>query len=689
MLARFLIPVAVALSATAQSTSELNFLSGQVDGRQLTRMLPEFVKAKAKAQLATRKTAVDAVRTAEDATKRRAYVRRKIMDAIGPFPEKTPLNAKTVAVIDRPDHRVEKVIFESQPGFHVTANLYLPKSGSGPFPAILFPLGHEEGAKSHFAWQHVLISFARRGYVALAWDTIGQGERVQLWDADFKESKVIRSTTEHTIIGLQNLLVGDALARYTIWDGIRALDYLLSRPEVDKNRVGLTGNSGGGTHTAYIGALEDRIQVAAPSCYLTGWGRLLDTIGPQDAEQCMPPFLADGLDHADFVLAFAPRPYLVLSAVRDFFSIQGARATHAEAQRLYDSLGAANKIAMFEADDGHGYTLPRREAAYRWFGQWLNGSEDRRPEDPVSPAHEQDLWCTPTGQVATSLGGETVFSLNQKRLAERRAPFSSAEHVRTFVSYNGPLSAPRTQSFGVLDKSSYRIEKFTWAPEPGITIPALLYLPSSGGPHEGVILVSSLGKAASHADAEQLVAAGKTVLSADLRGYGETRMASDNNGSDWPRYFGDYESAMTAMLTGKPLVAMRAEDIAGAVSILSSRQDVSSVTVFAKYGATVPALYAAALEPKIARLWLERGLISYEDVVRNKIHKLQWENAAHGALRHYDLPQLARWSQAREVRLIDSVDSMGQLVKIDEARKAYPAANVMRRRSGPLMEYLR
>lgn len=689
MLARFLIPVAVALSATAQSTSELNFLSGQVDGRQLTRMLPEFVKAKAKAQLATRKTAVDAVRTAEDATKRRAYVRRKIMDAIGPFPEKTPLNAKTVAVIDRPDHRVEKVIFESQPGFHVTANLYLPKSGSGPFPAILFPLGHEEGAKSHFAWQHVLISFARRGYVALAWDTIGQGERVQLWDADFKESKVIRSTTEHTIIGLQNLLVGDALARYTIWDGIRALDYLLSRPEVDKNRVGLTGNSGGGTHTAYIGALEDRIQVAAPSCYLTGWGRLLDTIGPQDAEQCMPPFLADGLDHADFVLAFAPRPYLVLSAVRDFFSIQGARATHAEAQRLYDSLGAANKIAMFEADDGHGYTLPRREAAYRWFGQWLNGSEDRRPEDPVSPAHEQDLWCTPTGQVATSLGGETVFSLNQKRLAERRAPFSSAEHVRTFVSYNGPLSAPRTQSFGVLDKGSYRIEKFTWAPEPGITIPALLYLPSSGGPHEGVILVSSLGKAASHADAEQLVAAGKTVLSADLRGYGETRMASDNNGSDWPRYFGDYESAMTAMLTGKPVVAMRAEDIAGAVSILSSRQDVSSVTVFAKYGATVPALYAAALEPKIARLWLERGLISYEDVVRNKIHKLQWENAAHGALRHYDLPQLARWSQAREVRLIDSVDSMGQLVKIEEARKAYPAANVMRRRSGPLMEYLR
>lgn len=689
MLARFLFSATLAWSAAAQGTSELNFLSGQVDGRQLSRMLPDYVKAKAKSQLAARKATVDSVRTAADAEKRRAYIRRKIMDAIGPFPEKTPLNAKVTAVIDRPDHRVEKIIFESQPGFYVTANLYLPKSGSGPFPAILFPLGHEEGAKAHFAWQHVLISFARRGYVALAWDTIGQGERVQLWDADFKESKVIRSTTEHTIIGLQNLLVGDALARYTIWDGIRALDYLLSRPEVDKNRVGLTGNSGGGTHTSYIGALEDRIAVAAPSCYLTGWGRLLDTIGPQDAEQCMPPFLADGLDHADFVLAFAPKPYLVLSAVRDFFSIQGARATHAEAQRLYDSLGSADKIAMFEADDGHGYTLPRREAAYRWFGKWLKGSEDRTPEDAVSPSHEQDLWSTPTGQVATSLGGETVFSLNQKRFAERRAPFSSVDHVRKFVSYDPAQSVPRTQSFGVLDKGSYRIEKFTWTPEPGITIPALLYLPSGSGQHEGVILVSSLGKASAHSDAEQLAAAGKAVLSVDLRGYGETRMASDNNGSDWPRYFGDYESAMTAMLTGKPLVAMRAEDIAAAAAILAARQDISSVTLFAKHGATVPALYAAAFEPKITRLWLERGLISYEDIIRNKIHKLQWENAAHGALRHYDLPQLARWSQSREIRMIDPVDSMGQLVKMEDARKAYPSANILRRRIGPLMDYLR
>ena len=140
-----------------------------------------------------------------------------------------------------------------------------------------------------------------------------------------------RSTTEHTILGIQCLLAGDSLARYTIWDGMRALDYLLSRPEVDASRIAVTGNSGGGTHTAYLAALDDRIHVAAPSCYLTSWRALLETIGPQDAEQDLLPWIGNGLDHADFIYAFSPKPYLVLSAIRDFFSISGARATYKEA----------------------------------------------------------------------------------------------------------------------------------------------------------------------------------------------------------------------------------------------------------------------------------------------------------------------------------------------------------------------
>ncbi len=258
-----------------------------------------------------------------------------MLEAVGGLPERTPLNARVTGTLDRGDYKIEKIIFESQPRFFVTANLYLPKKGSPPYPAILFPLGHELGGKSHFAWQQVLGSLARRGYVALAWDPLGQEERMQFFDPDWNDSKFFASTVEHTELGAQCMLVGDALARYTIWDGIRALDYLLSRPEVDRTRVGATGNSGGGTHTTYLSALDDRIAVAAPSCYTNSWRVLLDALGPQDAEQVFPGWLKKGMDFPDFIYSFAPKPFLVLSAIRDFFPIGGARETFAEATSAF------------------------------------------------------------------------------------------------------------------------------------------------------------------------------------------------------------------------------------------------------------------------------------------------------------------------------------------------------------------
>src|SRR5437773_8185824 len=158
------------------------------------------------------------------------------------------------------------------------------------------------------------------------------------------------------------MLVGDHLARYTIWDGMRALDYLLSRKEVDPARIGLTGNSGGGTHTAYIAALDDRIQVAAPSCYITSWHLMLDTIGPQDAEQTFPLWLQEGFDYPDYLYAFVPKPYLLLSAIRDFFPIAGARETFAEAEKVYSAIGAREKVRSEERRVG-------KECRSRWSAE--------------------------------------------------------------------------------------------------------------------------------------------------------------------------------------------------------------------------------------------------------------------------------------------------------------------------------
>jgi len=652
-----LVAAGLGLCAFAQQASDLDFLTSHVDGRELTRMLPQYLKAKAEGQISRRRAETARISTLAQLAERRRLFRERFTRALGGFPDRTPLNPRVTGAIDMPGYRIEKVIFESRPGFHVTANLYLPKSGRAPHPAILFPLGHEAGAKAHDAWQHVLVTFARRGYVCLAWDTLGQGERIQVWDEDFQESKLVRSTTEHTILGLQTLLAGDPLAQYTIWDGIRALDYLLSRPEVDPKRVGVTGNSGGGTHTAYLASLDDRFAAAAPSCYITSWQRLLDTIGPQDAEQCIPPFLADGLDHADFILAAAPKPYLMLTAIRDFFSIEGARATAAEVSRIYDSAGYGDRFGKFEADDGHGYTSPRRLAAYRFFSKWLEGSENTSPEGEVRVLGERELWATRSGQVVTEFQAETVFTLNQKRLARFKPGGATLDSVKSMVGFAPRSGPPRIRAFG----AAGAVERFTYEAEPGIDLPALLYLPPGEGRKPAVVFADGRGKAAAHPEALKLAAGGAIVLSVDLRGLGETRPASLRSGSDWPRYFGDYESAMTAMLTGKPLVAMRAEDISRAVDVLLARPDVdpSRVSVRGRELAAVPALYAAAFDTRISSVRLERMIESYASITRHRIHRNQWENAVPGALRHFDLPDLVRFVSPRKVEVVDPLNPLG------------------------------
>lgn len=678
------------VSAQAQRASETDFLSGIEEFRNIKNMLPEYVNAQAKALLAERARKIASFTSPQQITERKAYIRAQMMQALGgAFPERTPLNARTVGVIERNGYKIEKVIFESQPKFYVTASLYLPTRGRAPFPAILFPLGHEEGAKAHDTWQQVLGSFAQKGYAALAWDPIGQGERVQMYDADFGESKVRHSTTEHTILGIQCLLAGDNLARYTIWDGMRALDYLLSRPEVDATRIGLTGNSGGGTHTSYLAALEDRIHVAAPSCFITSWSALLDTIGPQDAEQNLVPWISAGLDHGDFIYAFAPRPFLLLSSIRDFFSIGGARATYAEAQGVYKLLGVPEKLSMVEADDGHGYSKPRRLASYRWFGRWLKGIDDQEPEPEVTSATEEELFCTEAGQVTVSLGGETVFSLNQRRAEQFRPkgrPFTSEElrnRVRSLTAFEAPKNALVIKPYGEIARSGYRIEKLVYESEPGIHIPALLFAPEGGSARKpAMVYVHGRGKSAAAAvggEIEQFVKAGLIVLAIDLRGLGETRSRNTEGNDDFPVYFGDFESAMTALHIGQSLVGMRMTDVLRGVDLLAARPDVERTKIygFGKDAGALPLLHAAALDERIRAIALEGMLASYQTITQQRIHRQIFEQVIPGVLRSYDLPDVVAALAPREVWIVNGVNALGQRMKLAELKKQYTATSAL------------
>lgn len=689
-----LLSAAAALSsARATAQEQLDFLTDLSEHGDLKDRLPQYLKRLAHERLAERKREVLAMRTPADVARRKAYIRQTMEEAVGGFPERTPLNPKTVGVIEKADYRIEKVVFESQPGFYVTANLYLPARGDGPFPAVLYPLGHERGGKSHDTWQRMLVTLAREGYVALAWDPVGQGERAQIYDPDLHGRKLIRSTTEHTVLGVQCLLAGDNIARYTIWDGICALDYLLSRPEVDASRVACTGNSGGGTHTSYISALEDRIHVAAPSCYLTGWDRLLETIGPQDAEQVLLPWIGAGLDHADFAVAFAPRPFLVLSAVRDFFSIAGARATYQEAKQVYGLFDADEKIQMAEVDRGHGYHQPNRIRAYQWFAQWLKDERRTGGEQPVEVLEFEDLACTPTGQVANSLGGETVFTLNRKRVESfpRTLPavdskadlpaFRAAvvERAKARSGFSSPSGDPRVETYGVIQRSGYRVEKLLYRSEAEIVVSALLFTRNTRERKPGLLYLDGAGKSAQAGpggDVEWFVRQGIAVLSIDARGWGETDRVDERNGSDFPRYFGDYDSAMTSFLLGKSLVAQRAADALAGVDLLAGRGDVipDRLSIVGRGKGAVPALYAAAFDERIRQVALEDMLVSYRAVVEQRIHRDVLENVVVGALRDYDLPDVVAALAPRHVRLINPVDPLGNRLWPEKARAAYESA---------------
>jgi cephalosporin-C deacetylase-like acetyl esterase len=674
-----------ASSAVAQRTDQWDFLSDPSVYPDIHGTLPAYLRAQAFALLDEREQKVAKIATLADLKSRQQYVRERIHSYLGELPERTPLNPRIVGTLDRGDYRIEKIIFESRPAFYVTANLYLPKAGTRPYPAILYPLGHERGAKAHQAWQRCLASLARRGFVALAWDPLGQGERIQMYDEDLHDTKTTGSTVEHTIIGSQCLLTGAHVAQYTIWDGMRALDYLLSRPEVDPKRVGCTGNSGGGTHTAYLAALDDRIHVAAPSCYITSWRRMLESIGPQDAEQVFPFFLRDGLDYPDYIYAFGGKPYLLLTAIRDFFPIGGARATFAEARQVLGKLDMAGNIDRFEYDDGHGYNQPRREAAYRWFTRWLQGKENPEPEAPVALATAEELNCTPTGQVKTSFpGAMDVFAMNRKLADQLRAkrnptPESVRQQARDLTFYK-PRSAPlAATSYGQVTRPASRVEKLTYQSEPGISITALLFLPRNGPARKpAVIFADARGKAAAAAEAEDLAAKGYVVLAPDLRGFGEIGPPQDHR-DYFVRAFGDYQNTLTALLIGKTMPGMRALDITAGVDLLVGRSEVDSSRIFAvgRGAAALPSLFAALFDNRIAKVALDGMLVSYESVVAERINQGIVDQIVPSALKHFDLPDVVAALAPRKVAIYNSVNPLGQELTITQLRAEYSRAGAV------------
>lgn len=615
----------------------------------LTGMMDAWLSQLAERAFEQRQLTLQSIETPEQMRARQDYVRRTILDSLGGWPAKTPLQARITGTLDRDTYKVEKLVFESLPGFRVTANVYVPTGRKGPFPAILGVAGHSNEGKAIDTYQRAWIGFVKRGWLVLAYDPPGQGERSEYWDATANKSKVGIGTREHTMAGLQCLLTGTNVARYEVWDGIRAFDYLLTRNDVDPKRIAVAGNSGGGTQSAYLSVLEPRLAASAPSCYITSWRKLWYNPGPQDGEQNFHNFIGAGLDFGDFLLAFAPKPIKMMTAIKDFFPIDGARATYQETARLFELLNARDKIDFFEYDDTHGWSKPRREATYRWFERHLNGREDEGLEPEFAVEKPTTLNVTETGQLATSLGSETVHSLNRKlaeqmhgRRASTRPSTSLPSLVRARLNVHAPAASLTTRSFGEIGRDGYRIERLTLETEPGITVPALLFVPArrTGGQSPATLCLDAKGKQACEADLAAAALKGELGLAIDPRGWGESAAPVSQRGG----YGAAYQTFMRAFLLGRTIPGLQVVDVLRAVDYLRSRPDAdpNQITVRGAGNAGVLALYAGTLDARIAKVQAPGHLESYLWLAQQPVHEGYLDVIVPGVLKDFDIPDMVK-----------------------------------------------
>lgn len=659
--------------------------------------LRHTLDALAQKQFAERAKAIAAISTPEQLTARQHHFRERILADFDGWPERTPLNAKIVGSFDRDGYRVEKLLFESLPGLFVTANLYIPTRGTPPFPAVLGTAGHTDDGKAAAIYQSGWISLAKRGYVVLAYDPIGQGERLQYIDEDTGKSLVGIGTKEHMMMGAMALLTGTHVARYEIWDGMRAIDYLETRADVDPKRLAVVGNSGGGTQSAYLNALEPRLATAVPSCYITSWRYLWEKPGPQDAEQVFPNFLADGFDFADFLTAFAPRPVKMLTATQDFFPIAGAHEAYAEAQRLYGVAGAPDHVGYFEFDDTHGWSQPRREATYQWLDRWLYGRSTSEPEPSLKTEDEQTLWVTSKGQVLLSQGGKSLPQILRERaqnVYDSRAAATLPDSAKTefqallrktlrMLPRQADGTGTQGAELATLKRAGYTVEKLALPVDAGVSIPALLFVPEK--PRAGarpIVYLDERGKSAEAADGGLLgglAKSGYTLLALDIRGTGELGFADRLKG-DTPLY----QDAMRALVTGTSLAALETGDVLAALDAAEKvdgwkRASVATkgkVTLIGKGNTGWMALFAAALDDRVQAVAAEEAPLSYMDMVRSPRQFFITDLVLPGVLKQFDMPDVVATLSNRDVLLFNTRSAMEYLHSLETVRHEYTPARL-------------
>jgi len=636
------------------------------------RMVHEFYDEQIRRAQELGKARQAALRSRADAEGYVKFVQQKIHEAFAPWPEKTPLKPRVSGIVDRDQYTIEKVTFESRPDFFVTANLYIPKGRTFPLPGVVGSCGHSTNGKAAEAYQSFAQGLARQGYVVLIFDPIGQGERFQYPNEELTKSTVGPGVQEHLHGGNQQYLVGEFFGTWRAWDGIRALDYLLTRPEVDPKHVGITGNSGGGTLTMWLCGVEPRWTMAAPSCAVTTFRRNFQNELPADTEQCPPRILAFGLEHGDFLAAMAPKPVIIMAQEKDYFDARGSAETYERLRTLYRLLGAEENIQLHVGPDPHGYSQPNREAMYGFFNKQTKVAEGHKEPELVIEKDET-LQVTPRGQVA-EFPSRTIFDFTREKsvtLAKSRPQHDAASLASVLpavLKLPAPVATP--PDYRILRGTSgrqYPLKYHTTyavATEPGVEalVTRLYPEPHVSRPTRGaerctlyVAHHSSDAELRSESWLADLIQTDPNVpfYACDVRGIGDSKPDTCGGAATFLSPYGcDYFYAAHGLMLDRPYPGQKTWDVLRTLDWLTSLGH-REVHVVALHWGTIPATFAAVLHPAATKVTLKHALTSYQHIAESEHYDWPLSCLVPNILATCDLPDCYRVLEAKGLTQIE------------------------------------
>jgi dienelactone hydrolase len=659
-------------SALAAATSRLRG-ADPIGYREYSRCLPDYLGALAEGAYRRRSERIAKLTTPASIRQYQTWARETFLKIAGPLPERTPLNVRTVGGFERERYRVEKLVYESRPGVAVAANLYLPKQ-SGPHPGVLFQMGHTNNGKGGSTYQRCCQGLVQLGYLVLAFDPMGQGERTNYAREGGWLTRLGSADDEHTTPGRQMLLTGETATGMQLWDAIRSLDLLESHPLVDRKRLASTGQSGGATITMLLAAADPRLGVVAVSSGNTENFATSPFLAPgstDDAEQDLVGSAPLGFDRWDLLWPVAPKPLLIGTSARDFFGTyspsyeSSGRAEFARLSRAYSVLGASEKLQHVETPLPHGLSYSLRVAIYDWFEKHLKSSGQTITEEPPTKLETDEmLWCGPTGNVVRDFGGKSVSTLIRERAATIRTPESLAD-LRALLQMDAiaaPTVAVKAKTrYGDCDISAVEVNS-----APHVWLPAWLFLPKREWTRLLLLLEPNGRNGQWHEDElyPRLAAAGIAVCAADVRGTGDLQPAFSPGAAGYTREHQNEENyAWASLILGRSLLGQRVTDIMAITAALASSYPRANVAVAARDKLTVPALCAAALEPRIQKLYLSRHLVSWRSIAETERYSQPLANFVPDVLRHTDLPQIAHSIAPRPVMVAGATDAAGGLLR--------------------------